>query len=289
MRGWTLELAGEPDSWIDPAWHDVEARTAKALEDGLDLALVSLSSPLGIESLPPEEARELLAAYHDGVGALPAPFGAWAAASVSEVDPGALTRELERGFIGLQLPATALLDAAGYARIEPLLDTLEVAGKPLLVHPGPANALSGAGGGPTPPGAPSWWPAIVPYVQQMHAAWFAFRAYGRPRHPELRVCFAMLAGLAPLHGERFLARAGERTVVDDRVFLEFSSYGTRAIDATIRVLGIDVLVNGSDRPYADPPRLELGPAARHALLSANARRLLYPQEVGHEVAVAAGA
>jgi hypothetical protein len=34
------------------------------------------------------------------------------------------------------------------------------------------------------------------------------RAFGRPRHPRLRVCFALLAGLAPLHVERFIARGG---------------------------------------------------------------------------------
>ena len=262
MRGWTLELAGEPDCPVEPAWHDVDDRVAHAVKDGLDLALVSLSSPLGIEMLAPEEAGELLAAYHDGVHALPAPFGGWAAACLTEVDPPALATQLDRGFVGLQLPATALLDGAGYERAGPLLEALEGAGKPLLIHPGPV-------GGQSPRAAPAWWPAIVPYVQQMYAAWYAFRAYGGARHPDLRVCFAMLAGLAPLHGERFAARAGERTVVDDRVFLEVSSYGTRAIDATIRVLGIDALVNGSDRPYADPPRLELGAAALHALRSTN--------------------
>src|SRR5207248_8744521 len=144
------------------------------------------------------------------------------AACLTEIDPAALARELARGFVGLQLPATALLDGDAYERVGPLLEVLEAVGKPLLVHPGPASAGSHMAAN----GAPPWWPAIVPYVQQMHAAWFAFRAYGRRRHPELRVCFAMLAGLAPLHGERFVARAGERSVVDDRVFLEVSSYGT---------------------------------------------------------------
>ena len=71
------------------------------------------------------------------------------------------------------------------------------------------------------------------------------------------------------------------------MFLEISSYGTRAVDATIRVLGIDALVNGSDRPYADPVRLDLGAAALRALRSTNAERLLYPKEVLHELAVAA--
>jgi 6-methylsalicylate decarboxylase len=277
LRGWTLELAGEPDYLVEPADHDAGIRAARAAKDGLDLALVSLSCPLGIETLPADEAGELLSAYHDGVLALPEPFGGWAAACLTEIDPEALSRRLEQGFVGLQLPATALLDAHGYERAAPLLEALVDADRPLLVHPGPAVAAC----------TPAWWPAIVPYVQQMHAAWFAFRAYGRPRHPSLRVCFAILAGLAPLHGERFAARAGGRSPVDPRVFLEISSYGTRAIDATIRVLGIDALVNGSDRPYADPVRVDLGTAATHALRSANAGRLLYPKEVLDDVAVAA--
>jgi hypothetical protein len=291
MRGWTLELAGEPDYVVDPVSHDVAARVAQAAADGLDLALVSLSSPLGIETLAPDEAGELLAAYHDGVLAMPAPFGGWAAACLTEIDPEALARELGRGFVGLQLPATALLDPAGYDRVAPLLEVLEAAAKPLLVHPGPAerDRLRAAGGsaGAVAQPPPPWWPALVPYVQQMHAAWFAFRAYGRPRHPALKVCFAILAGLAPLHGERFVARAGMRSPVDPGVFLEVSSYGTRAVDATIRVLGIDALVNGSDRPYADPIDLDLGAAAARTIRTANAERLLYPKEVSHEVAVAA--
>ena len=296
MRGWTLELAGEPDCEIEPAAHDVDLRAAQAVEDGLDLALVSLSSPLGIEGLPADEAGELLAAYHDGVLGLPAPFGGWAAACLTEIDPAALARELERGFVGLQLPATALLDAGGYEHVGPLLAVLEATGRPLLIHPGPAGtgeARAGHGapaaGHAAPPTTPPWWPAVVSYVQQMHAAWFAFRACGRPRHPELKACFALLAGLAPLHGERVAARTGDRNVVDPDVFLEISSYGTRAVDATIRVLGVDGLVHGSDRPYADPARLDLGGAAVHALRSANPMRLLYSKEVSHEVAVAASA
>ena len=288
LRGWRLELAGEPDYMIDPVSHDVAVRAAQAAEDGVDLALVSLSSPLGIETLPSEEAAELLAAYHDGVLDLPAPFGGWAAACLTEIDPAAVARELARGFAGLQLPATALLEAAGYDRVGPLLEVLEAAGKPLLVHPGPAGGgAMGPAGGAGGAAAPPWWPALVPYVQQMHAAWFAFRAYGRPRHPALRVCFAILAGLAPLHGERFVARAGARNPVDGGVFVEVSSYGTRAVDATIRVLGIDALVNGSDRPYAEPARLELGAAALHALRTDNTQRLLNSKEVMNELAVAA--
>jgi hypothetical protein len=279
LRGWTLELDGEPEYAVDPADHDPGLRAAMAAADGVELALVSLSSPLGIELLP--EPGDLLDAYHEGARELPAPFRAWAAASVAEIDPDGLAHRLREGFTGLQLPATALADGPCYARMAPLLDVLERAERPLFVHPGPVVAPAGE--------APPWWPAMVGYVQQMHAAWYAFRVHGRPAHPRLRVCFAMLAGLAPLHGERFVARAGERTVIDQQAFLEISSYGTRAIDATVRVLGIDVLVNGSDRPYAEPVTPELGDAALAALRNANPARLLDPEEVSHGHAIPAGA
>ena len=288
MRGWTLELAGEPDYEVDPRAHDPGERAEQVRQDGLDLALVSLSSPLGIESLAPEEAEELLDAYHEGALGLPEPFGAWAAACVTDVDPGALGQELERGFVGLQLPATALIDRAGYDNARPLLEVLEETGRPLLVHPGPA-ATAATAATAAQDDAPAWWPAMVPYVQQMHASWFAFGVHGRPRHPRLRVCFAMLAGLAPLHSERFAARSGDRSVVDPDVFLEISSYGTRAVDAVVRVLGIDVVVNGTDRPYSEPAVLDLGPAALHAIRTANALRLLYPKEVFNDVAIASPA
>jgi predicted TIM-barrel fold metal-dependent hydrolase len=283
LRDWTLELSGQPDYEVDSRQHDANARAAEAIADGLDLALVSLSSPLGIELLPPLQAHELLDAYHEGALTLPHPFGAWASACLTEINPAALDELLERGFVGLQLPATALMDDEGYERVAPLLELLEDAGRPLFIHPGPAVDSE-------PHKRPPWWSAIVTYVQQMHAAWFAFREHGRPRHPRLRVCFALLAGLAPLHGERVATRTGARSVVDEDVFLEVSSYGTRAIDATVRALGIDVLVNGSDRPYAGPVTPDhLGLAALSALRSTNPLRLLDLKEVSHGLATPAGA
>ena len=284
LCGWVLELAGEPDYHVDAAHHDPHLRAAEAQRDGVDLAIVSLSSPLGIELLPPDEGAELLAAYHDGALALPRPFRAWAAASLTAVDPAMLGRHLNLGFVGLTLPATTFLDGPGYERVAPLLDVLEARGRPLFVHPGPAEAPAG-----NAEGIPGWWPALVDYVQQMHAAWYAFLLFGRPRHPQLQVCFAMLAGLAPLHQERFLARSGERAVLDERVFLEVSSYGPRAIDAVVRVLGIDPLVNGSDRPYAQPMDPGLGPAAEFALRSVNPARLLNLKELPDDVAIPSSA
>ncbi|HEY0486656.1 MAG TPA: amidohydrolase [Mycobacteriales bacterium] len=247
LDGWTLYLGGEPPYPVGPGDHDVAARAALAARQGTDLALVSLSSPLGIEHLVPEESAPLLDAYHAGTRGLPAPFRGWAAASVHSPDPEAVARLLGDGFVGLQLPATALVDPRGWERAAPLLEVLERAGAPLFVHPGPAVAT---------PGAPAWWPAVTDYVGQLHRAWYGFRVAGRPAHPRLRVCFAMLAGLAPLHGERFSARAEPVGPVDTGAFLETSSYGPFAVDATVRALGPDIVVRGSDLPYAQPPAVD---------------------------------
>lgn len=272
LDGWTLHVDGEAPYDIDPADHDLAARAALAAADGFDRVLTSLSSPLGVELLEPADARPLLDAYHEDALALPAPFGAWAAACVARIDAAETARVLDLGFTGLQLPANALLDAAGYDRCGPLLSLLEDRGLPLFVHPGPTTSAPAGG-------APPWWPALVPYVQQMHAAWFAFRAYGRVRHPRLRVCFALLAGLAPLHGERLAVRGGGRGEVDPDAFVETSSYGPRAIDAVIRALGVDTIVCGSDRPYAPPPHdLGLGEAAEHAIRVINPDRLFQGEE-----------
>ena len=272
LDGWTLLTSGEPPFEVNPADHDVARRAAQAAADGVGRVIVGLSSPLGIEYLKPADANSLLDAYHDGVAAMGTPFAGWAATCLTAIDAASLARQLDRGFAGLQLPATAVSDESGYRWCSPLLDVLAERDLPLFIHPGPAAA--------DPAGGPAWWSALVPYVQQLHAAWFAFRAYGRPAYPRLRVCFTALAGLAPLHGERLAARGGAdplaRGAVDPQMFVETSSYGNRAIDAVLRVLGVDVLVFGSDRPYAQPhPGHGLGDAARHAIRVTNPGRLLH--------------
>ncbi len=272
LEGWTLLTSGEPPFKVNPADHDVALRAAQAASDGVGRVVIGLSSPLGIEYLMPEDAVPLLDAYHDGVIELGAPFAGWASACLTAIDAPGLVKQFDRGFVGLQLPATAVADESGYQWCSPLLDVLAERDLPLFIHPGPAARANATG--------TAWWAALVPYVQQLHAAWFAFRAYGRPAYPRLRVCFTALAGLGPLHGERLAARGGAdplaRGAVDPHMFVETSSYGSRAVDSVLRVLGVDMLVFGSDRPYAEPyPDFGLGGAARHAIRAANPARLLH--------------
>ena len=264
--GWVLRLRGEPEAPVDLADHDPDRRAALVRADGLDRALVAPSVPLGIEALPPGEAEPLLEVYHEGMDALPNEFGAWAAVGLVEPDAAALARLLDAGFVGACVSAGALGGPQDFDRLGPLLETLERRGAPLLVHPGPA-----------PPAdvdrMPGWWAALTGYVASMQTAWHAFAVWGRPAHPELRVCFAMLAGLAPLHRERVIARGGP-AVSDRDVFLDVSSYGGRSVDAVLREVGVDRLVEGSDRPVVGVTDLALGDAVRTALRERNPARLL---------------
>lgn len=261
IEGWTLELFGRERFAIDPATHDPQARAG-----GAGVICVAMSAALGLDRLPAGEAAELAAAWLEAALALGPPFRVWAAAGTAEPDPGALHDALARGAIGLELAADALAAPGGLVRLAPLLDALGE--HPLLVHPGAT-----AGDIAT---RPPWWTPTVDYVNQLHAAWWAWADGGRERHPQLPVCFAALAGLGPLHGERQRARGGRAGAVDPLTFVETSSYGTQAVDAVLRVLGADVICHGSDRPYAEPAPLALDPAALHAITTVNPARLLAP-------------
>lgn len=268
LRGWTLHLAGEPAYAVDPADHDAERRAGLDAEDGVDLTLNALSAPLGIEGLPPEEAAPLLEAWHGYADSLdPARERVWAAPALVEPDVETLAKTLAHPAVcGLQVPATAMGTPAALERLTPQLAEAELAGKPVLVHPGPAR--------PATEELPGWWPAVVDYPGQQAAAWHAWRVAGRSALPALRVGFVALAGLAPLHHERMARRGAGGAVLDPGVFYETSSYGRQAIDAMTRVTGVDVLVLGSDRPYAVADDPALGAAFERLWRVTNPARFL---------------
>ncbi len=246
-----LYLAGERPFVLDLTGESPRERARLVQRDGIERALVCISSPLGIESLPREECLPLLDAYHEGALALGEPFGVWGAVPLDRPDPRDVDRALDRGCVGISLPAGALAGVSSFARLRPLLSRLESRDAPLLVHPGP---------GANPPGAdaaalgdPLWWPALTRYVSAIHTAWFAFFAVGRSAHPRLKVAFTMLAGLAPLQGERLAARGGHLPPEPDPlVFYDVSSYGASAVRAIAATVGRDRLLYGSDRPVVDP-------------------------------------
>ena len=273
--GWTFRVAGEPDSVLHLDAVDVGLRVADLDADGVDRALVALSTALGIESLPLEESLPLIEAHHQGIEALPPEFAGWGAVRLVEPDPAEVDAALDRGCVGITLPAAALADPAALAALGPLLERLERRGAPLFVHPGPVAAA------PVASDPPLWWPALTDYVAQMQAAWFAFLHAGRGAHPRLRVLFAMLAGGAPLQLERYAARSGAPfPVPDPLVFYDTSSYGPRMIAAVAEGVGPAQLVYGSDRPVVDPSPVAADPDLRLALPATTPSHLFDPDPKG---------
>ena len=163
----------------------------------------------------------------------------------------------------MEVAADALAAPEGLDRLAPLLQVL--GDRPLLVHPGPTAGQEAI--------RPSWWTPTVEYTAQLNAAWWAWADGGRARFPRYRC--ASWPSVASAHCTPAPARPRRRpSPVDPLVFVETSSYATRAVDAVLRVLGVDVICYGSDSPYAQAAELDLDPAARRAITDTNPARLL---------------
>ncbi len=238
-RGSVLELSGEAPFRLP----DGEQQQPVAREQDLDMAIVALSTALGVETLPDAEARAIIGAWDEDADSLPKEVPAWGSLPLADPDPDDVDGALDRGRVGLTVPASALGDPRALDRVAPLLDRLADRDAPLFVHPGPAA-----------PG--TWLPPLTAYVSSLAQAWYAWTLHGRVRHPRLRILFAALAGLAPLQAERLAARVpgapATAALEDPHVFYETSSYGRIAVEAMAGVVGFDALVYGSDRPYSDP-------------------------------------
>jgi 6-methylsalicylate decarboxylase len=262
-----LHAASEQPYVIDRAGESPARRVGLVDSDGLDLALVALSSAIGVEALPREEADGLIEAHLEGVVALPGRFAAWGPIALEDPDPDDVDRLLARGCVGVCLPAGALAGPDALARVSALLERVAARGAPLFVHPGPAPGWSPAEAALS---EPLWWRPLTDYVAQMQAAWLTFATLGRREHPRLGVVFAMLAGGAPLLSERLTARGGPAVDLrDPLVFYDNSSYGPAAVEAMARRVGGEQLVYGSDRPVVEPT-----PTGREALLAESGAQLL---------------
>jgi hypothetical protein len=260
LNGRQLELAGAPTWELDVESHDLDTRLELMDRLELDRAVVSLQPTLGIDRLQSEEALELIETWEHGILEL-------AAAARGRIVPLA-AGEPAGGFAGLCVSGAELLDLDALA---PRLDALTQSDHFLFVHPGAAA---------TPPGAPSWWTAIVDYTAEMQAAYIAWLATGAARWPKLDVVFAILAGGAPIQLERMAARGvDERSAMLPHIWFDTATYGRRALDMVMSTYGVEPMLFGSDMPVVhSEPALDairsFGEAVTDAVLSANPARLL---------------
>lgn len=257
---WRLHVPGEATATV--VAQEGADRAGGLAAQGVDRALSSLSTALRVEALAPREAAPLLDAWHAVARGLPDALGAWGTLNLQSARPEDVDALLDEGFVGLCLPARALAHPRRVERLAELLERLEARGAALFVHPGPADGDDGDD-------AP-WWPALTSYTASLQAAWWAWADAGLDRHPRLRVVFAALAGLAPLHGERAAARGGPAVPLVPQLFYETSSYGPQAVALMRRTVGSSQLVHGSDVPVVRGA----APQNDEALLRANPARLL---------------
>lgn len=262
-----LHAAGERSYVIDMESESPSRRAQLLRSDGLDLALIAISSPIGIEVLSRESSDTLIGAYLSGISDLGDGFGFWGPLPLTDPDPADVGRLHARGAAGVSVPAGALAGRDALERLSPVLEAAAALRLPVFVHPGPAP---GQRHREVAINEPLWWTALNDYVSQMHGAWLTFAAEGRRAHPDLQILFAMLAGGAPLLSERLEARGGPAIDLrDPGVFYETSSYGPAAIEMMAKRVGAEQLVYGSDRPVAEPTR-----NGREAILQANAAHFL---------------
>jgi hypothetical protein len=266
---WEVRLRHEPTFVVDPADHDPMVRAQRLTAVGIDRAVVALSSPVGVESVP-----GAVAAWSAAATTLPAGLGWWAAVphDVPALEQAAVARDaIADGAAGLCLSAAVLRSLAHAEAALPLLRQVESHGVPVFVHPGEADGAADD---------PGWWSPTTSYVAQMHIAWHAFHVAVRPALPGLRVVFALLAGLAPLHLERTVGRGAslQGAVDDPRSFYDTSSYGPAAIRAMACAVSTGQLVHGTDHPVvrvdADPVAVALGADAAALVRRENTARAL---------------
>jgi predicted TIM-barrel fold metal-dependent hydrolase len=213
-----------------------------------------------MEALPRSEARELIDAHLDGVQGFGEGFAAWGPLALDGACAEDVDELLDRGCVGVSLPAGALSPPDALDRLHSVFTRVEQRNATLFIHPG-----LGVGQRPAEVSLrdPLWWAALTTYVAQMQAAWLSLATVSPRIYPRLRIVFAMLAGGAPLLSERLSARGGPGSDVHSRRhFFDTSSYGPVAVQAMADRVGADQLLFGSDRPVVEPTPTHLDAALR---------------------------
>lgn len=288
LDGDTVRVIHEKPFHLDLEPQRVDVRIAALDQVGIDRAVVSLSTPVGIEALPAAEAVPLLDAYHSGVAdAVAASKGrlaAFAAVPLDLPDAGAsrVAELVKQGFAGASIASEALASERGLDRCRDVLDALAEAGAPLFVHPGPAPWTPPYG---EEPDVVWWWRNLAVYPGLMLRAFFTWRMVGAARHPGLKVVFTIMAGGAPFLEERYRTFSGEPGEIDPNVFFDAASCRRNSLDIAFATYGLEQIVYGTDYPVIPGGDLlrtleEIGEPVVEAVLERNPARVFGWEEGG---------
>jgi predicted TIM-barrel fold metal-dependent hydrolase len=279
---------------------DMAARGEFMAEFGITRQVLSFPGLFGLDSLAVDECFPLIQLFNDDVArwskAHPEQFSGLAALPMADIDLAVSEYKRARhdlGLIGAILPNNTFVSNAHAARLAPIFDVAQDIGGRLFIHLGRR-----------PDEVPAVYnPAAAPRLDhamqrqalqwQNHVAQcmvtLLFGDFLDP-YPDVSLHVANLGGTLPMVIEHMdnvvLTRTPGAPLPSsraNRVHVDCSSLGPRALEIAVAVYGADRMVFGSDCPIfstetakATVANARISEADRQAIRSGNAATLLSP-------------
>ena len=251
---------------LSEAYYDMEARIAHMDKHGVQRQILSFPGLFGVDTLPVRDCADLLAGFNDHVSGLaktnPNRFSGLAALPLSDMDEAVKEyrrARLELGLVGAILPVNLLVTEEHATTLAPLFATAQEIGGHIFVHPGrrPSEVPSA---GSTPPGpnfVDNVQARLALAVQDRCAAAMVTLVFSNflDAYPDVSLHVANLGGTLPMVVERMdqvtLTRAPEDPLPSsllNRIYVDCSSLGPRAIEIAAAFYGADKILFGTDCP-----------------------------------------
>src|SRR5438093_1729668 len=282
------------------AFDDVDFHLGRMDRQGVETSVLSLlGSFCWIEAQPPEESAPLCRSVNDGLSAIcqkhPGRFAAYAALPLTDISAAAA--ELERalglpGMIGAQIPGNYFLTRKDAEAMRPLLEVANRHRAVLFIHNGPRpgdaypKVAADTDNARRRNGTLDMQASLSSVMVTL-----SLTDYLAP-YPDAMIHVHNLGGNIPYEVERMDHRCLLDTPKEElpssrirrsRVYVDCNSFGSRAIEAAVRLYGADRIVCGTDgtefgcewtsKALAEA---EIGEEARDKLLYRNAAAMLSP-------------
>lgn len=279
---YTIQASPQSAFTLEAVHHDLDQRRERLDALGYKRQLVSLSAAYGFDRLRGSEAADVAeavnAALREAASVDRERYPVLAVAPVEGDESGVtvLRRALDAGQRGMILSASTVARLPEFALLEPLLQLIHERGGIVFIHPGSQPELGGLP--PTRVGISG-----TAFQNELTAALLRLLDWGAlVRFPGLKLICCNLGGTVPLLIERWQHMGGETLLPQLRqIVYDCSSFGPRGIQLAVEAFGEEQIVIGSDypvqpleRPLAAMDGATLSLAAREAILSKNAERLL---------------
>jgi len=284
---------------IDTTYWDMDARLAFMDREGVRAQLLSLAGLFGADSLPTEEALPICRAFNDHVAAMADSHRTRFAglASLPFADMELAVAEYERareelGLIGAILPNNFFKSLDWAEQIRPVMEAANRLGGHIFIHPGPR-----------PDQRADFKPGQALNIRDNPLARAALDVQSLVGHamvtllftdyldafPDLSLHVANLGGTLPIVIERIDHLIVTRTPdaplpssIVNRVHVDCSSLGPRAIEIAASLFGPEHLVFGTDCPifrtdwsFRAIQEARISETEREGIRTANAARLLF--------------